>query len=250
MVTANLKGGLGNLMFQIATAFAAASGQNEKVIFSRKAPGNIHWSNLEQYESTIFHKVPFEEKAITKNIYIEQGFHFNEIPKVEELKIDGYFQSEKYFKEHSEAIRALFQLPEIARNDLYARHDPVAIHVRRGDYLNLQNIHPPCSAQYFTKAMKHFPKGTKFLIFSDDIEWCKTFFKRDNFFFVDGNTDYEDLTLFSLCRNHIISNSTFGWWGAWLSSNENKKVIAPKAWFGPGVGHNTKDLIPEEWITI
>lgn len=243
-------------MFQIATAFAVASGQNEKVVFSRKAPRNIHWSSLERYESTIFHKVSFEEKAIAKNIYIEQGFHFSEIPKAEELKIDGYFQSEKYFKEFAAPLRALFQLPERARADLYARYedilqdDPVAIHVRRGDYLNLQHIHPPCGAHYFTKAMKHFPKGTKFLVFSDDIEWCKTFFKRDNFFFVDGNTDYEDLTLFSTCRNHIISNSTFGWWGAWLSSNEDKKVIAPKAWFGPDVGHNTKDLIPEEWITI
>ncbi len=72
----------------------------------------------------------------------------------------------------------------------------------------------------------------------------------DNFLFVEGNTDYEDLSLFSMCRNHIISNSTFGWWGAWLSPNDDKKVIAPKTWFGPGVGHDTKDLIPEEWTTI
>ncbi len=244
------------MMFQIATAFALASGQNENMTFSRKVPGNIHWSNLERYESTIFHKVSFEDHVLSSNAYVERGFHFNEIPKAEELKIDGYFQSEKYFKEYKRAIRDLFQLPENARNDLYSRYegilqdDPVAIHVRRGDYLNLQNIHPPCSPQYFRKAMKHFPKGTKFLIFSDDVEWCKTIFNRDNFLFVEGNTDYEDLSLFSMCRNHIISNSTFGWWGAWLSPNDDKKVIAPKTWFGPGVGHDTKDLIPEEWTTI
>lgn len=256
MVTANLKGGLGNLMFQIATAFALASGERDNITFSRKVPGNIHWSNLEEYEKTIFHSVTFTDVVDSERIYVERAFHFNEIPQAQGLKIDGYFQSEKYFKQYEEEIKLLFKLPEGARDDLYARYasilqdDPVAVHVRRGDYMNLQNIHPPCNPQFFRKAMKEFPKGTKFLIFSDDIEWCRKIFKRDNFMFVEGNADYEDLTLFSMCKNHILSNSTFGWWGAWLSSNEGKKVIAPKAWFGPGVAHNTKDLIPEDWITI
>jgi hypothetical protein len=90
------------------------------------------------------------------------------------------------------------------------------------------------------------------LIFSDDINWCKNnlLIKNKNIFFIEGNQDYIDLWLMSMCKNNIMANSTFSWWGAWLNKNPNKKVFVPRTWFGNMIKHNTKDLIPNTWIQI
>ncbi len=128
-----------------------------------------------------------------------------------------------------------------------------SIHVRRGDYLNSPNHHPVQNMNYYMKAIKQMPKDSIFLIFSDDISWCKANFPDvpEKFIFVEGNADYEDLLLMSLCKNNIMCNSTFSWWGAWLNKNPNKKVIAPSVWFGPAyANHNTEDLYCEGWIKI
>jgi hypothetical protein len=89
----------------------------------------------------------------------------------------------------------------------------------------------------------------EYLVFSDDMEWCKSFFKG-KFDFINDE-DYNELYLMSLCRDNIIGNSTFSWWGAYLNENLFKTVIAPKTWFGPGYSHwDTSDLIPENWIKL
>ena len=89
------------------------------------------------------------------------------------------------------------------------------------------------------------------LVFSDDIKWCKDNFTEGPFIFVGGGEDYIDLHLMSKCKNNIIANSSFSWWGAWLNNNENKRVIAPKDWFGSSNSHlNTDDLIPGDWEII
>ena len=88
------------------------------------------------------------------------------------------------------------------------------------------------------------------LVFSDDIDWCKGVFRGDRFTFIEGEKDYIDLYIMSQCKNNIIANSTFSWWGAWLNKNKNKKIVAPKKWFGSLISHNTKDLIPKEWIKV
>jgi hypothetical protein len=125
-----------------------------------------------------------------------------------------------------------------------------SIHVRRGDYIGLQNFHPVQPVSYYEEAVKIVGDDKHFLIFSDDINWCKenfTFLKNKTF--VLNNLDYEDLYLMSMCKNNIISNSTFSWWGAWLNRNENKQVIIPSKWFGISYSHlNTNDLYCEGWI--
>jgi hypothetical protein len=103
---------------------------------------------------------------------------------------------------------------------------------------------------YYRNAIAEFSDDTRFLVFSDDIQWCKENFKGDNFHFIEGEKDYVDLYLMSLCNNNIIANSSFSWWGAWLNNTPNKKVIAPKQWFGKAKQLNTKDLIPETWIIL
>jgi hypothetical protein len=90
-----------------------------------------------------------------------------------------------------------------------------------------------------------------YVIFSDDPEYCKTLFAAsENVLYIDNNDPYVDLCLMSMCDHNIIANSSFSWWGAWLNKNPNKKVIAPKQWFGSAYSHNTKDLYCNKWIVM
>jgi hypothetical protein len=115
------------------------------------------------------------------------------------------------------------------------------------------NRHKVCDIGYYKKALESF-KGRSILVFSDDIAWCKAqeIFKGKNINFVENSSKiykgHFDLCLLSMCSDFIIANSTFTWWGAWLSKNKNKKVIAPKEWFGPELQyHILDDQIPENW---
>lgn len=106
----------------------------------------------------------------------------------------------------------------------------VSIHVRRGDYLRLPHRHPFVGEKYLREAVVRFPNA-KFLVFSDDITWCKRFFKGPRYHFAEGNSVMADLYLMTQCRGgHICSNSTFSWWGAYLGEG---KTIFPSMWYGP-----------------
>jgi hypothetical protein len=189
----------------------------------------------------------------------EAGYHYTEIPDYpnRNILLYGYFQSEKYFKDYEDEVRNLFMSYDVELSDeikgLLENENTCSIHVRRGDYLNSPNHHPTQSMNYYMKAIKKMPKDSVFLVFSDDIEWCKQNFPDvpEKFKFIEGNKDYEDLYIMSHCKNNIICNSTFSWWGAWLNRNENKVVVAPGVWFGPALAsHDTKDLYCENWIKI
>jgi len=166
----------------------------------------------------------------------------------------GYFQSEKYFAKNKSLIQNLFSIDEdnnkliIEKYSNVLKLNPVGVHVRRGDYLS--NPHPVCSLDYYDKAFNLFPENTVYLLFSDDITWCKENFKEETFHFVENNEDVVDLFLMTKCSHNIMANSSFSWWGAWLNKNENQRVITPQNWFGNTMEHNTKDLIPSEWEQI
>jgi len=170
--------------------------------------------------------------------------------------IDGYFQSEKYFKKNSDTIRKVFYPLHIKKEGFLNKYDidsseVVGVHVRRGEYLNDSIHHPPCDVGYFTCAMDKFAKSENvvFLFVSDDIEWCKQNFKGH--LYSKNSSDIEDFYDLIMCDHNIISNSTFSWWAAWLNNNPDKRVYVPKTWFGPGHGSfNLKDLIPKEWEVI
>lgn len=249
MITCQFNGGLGNQMFQIAAAHSLAIDNNNMDGYL------IHNS---PYITNIFRNVaPLTTQPIQYALYHENGFHYTPIPHQENLMLIGFFQSEKYFKHNNTQIYELFSPPIDAIQFIQSKYrftlcnEICSIHVRRGDYVPLANNHPPCDMNYYEQAIKLIPSHVKFLIFSDDIEWCKTQFLGDRFEFVENNSDHIDLYLMSLCNHNIIANSTFSWWGAWLNRNPNKIVIAPTIWFGPGLRHhNIKDLIPETWIKI
>ena len=196
---------------------------------------------------------------------------FNKCP--DNVNLDGYFQTEKYFENIKDSIREDFQFQDEILNPCKEMVDSLGdgrkifLHIRRGDpklpwaYVNLENAHPLQTWEYYGEALKQFPEDIPVLVFSDVIEWCQEqeFFKSDRFImsetkeeFPDGQrVPWTDLCLMSLCTDAIIANSSYSWWGAWLIDNPDKKVIAPKNWFGKQFDHyNMNDLIPEGWIEL
>lgn len=260
-VTIRLQGGLGNYMFQIASVYAYAIKQNKKAVFTIDDSVVIH-KNLESYKENILSNVEFiaNKNTINLNSYSEIGFNYSEIPLIKDnVVLNGYFQSDKYFKEYTVDIKQLFSYPTSYIEAIKEKYkfilfqNTCSIHVRRGDYLKSPDHHPAQNMNYYMKAIKIMPKDSVFLIFSDDIEWCKLNFPDlpEKFKFIEGNSDHEDLLLMSLCNNNIICNSTFSWWAAWLNNNSNKKVTIPTNWFGPAyANYNTEDLYCENWIRI
>jgi len=176
----------------------------------------------------------------------------------------GYWQSEKYFKPVADGIRQdfKFQCPLDGRNFKLSQQitelNSVSLHVRRGDYVSdekTKNTHGVCSLEYYKDAIAYIAERIPspcFFIFSDDIDWCREHLNLSfPCTFIDhnkGDESYRDMQLMSLCQHHIIANSSFGWWGAWLNPREDKVVIAPKQWFANDLC--AKDVIPAEWITL
>lgn len=258
-VSSILMGGLGNCMFQVAATYAYGKKYNKSVGFNCSESRGVH-QHVTTYDNNIFKDIDLYCVANgPRRQFDENGYHYQEIPDFtnRDVLICGYFQSEKYFKDYEDDLREMFMSYDVEVSDeiqdVLNNENTCSIHVRRGDYLNLPNHHPTQSMNYYMKAIKKMPKDSVFLIFSDDIEWCKSNFPNlpEKFKFIEGNKDYEDLYLMSACKNNIICNSTFSWWGAWLNKNSEKTVVAPNLWFGPAHANNdTKDLYCEGWIKI
>ena len=192
----------------------------------------------------------------------ERFFHFDQelfdhCP--DHISLQGYFQTEKYFKHIEHQIRAEYtfvdDILEPSIEMIRSIDNPIALHIRRGDYVINSENHFNLPLEYYEAALKHFNDDRNVIVFSDDSKWCheQPLFSDDRFIISDNDDNRVDLCLMSLCKDFIIANSTYSWWGAWLSSNKNKKVIAPVQWFGKTgytKDHNTKDLIPDTWMSI
>jgi hypothetical protein len=197
---------------------------------------------------------------LSDGIRQEQCFEFDEdlfdtCP--DRVSIIGYFQSEKYFNGIADVIQKEFTFKkeyyDACEEVRPLLDDPISLHIRRGDFLINSGNHYNLSLSYYEKALQEFDKTRQVIIFSDDTEWCKTqdLFADDRFLVAETGNSYIDLCLMTLCSDYIIANSTFSWWGAWLSQNSNKIVIYPDKWFGPNNSDkSTKDLFPEEWRMI
>jgi Glycosyl transferase family 11 len=211
----------------------------------------------------------WEHRILKKklNKIIERDFSYQE----EILKkyngpvvLDGYWQSEKYFKSIREDLIKDLQITTLSEEeDLKVieeinRTNSVSLHVRRADYTNLdtQNIHGLCDIDYYGRAIEILADKVEkphFFIFSDDIIWAEENLKINfpiNFVgHNDADKNYEDLRMMSLCKHNIIANSSFSWWGAWLNTNPAKITIAPERWFAT-TERNFEDVIPDSWIKI
>ena len=291
MIITKLIGGIGNQMFQYAAGKALAEhGVELKLDISDFQFYTNRWFSLNHFN--INADIASDEeisKFIGKNkskslmllrerigrllplkrrkIYYEHHFHYDEgffnLPS--NIYINGYWQSEKYFKDIKSIILndLSFKEPlEGLNNEISVKilsSNSVSIHIRRGDYVTnkiTHLTHGVCGIEYYINAINYISKHLEephFFIFSDEPDWAKTNLRTSfPISFVNhnsGQNDFEDMRLLSLCRHHIIANSSFSWWGAWLCRNENKIVIAPQKWFNEYKA-DTKDLYPEDWIIL
>lgn len=233
---------MGNQMFQIAACIAHARNMGVKWIIPTTTIDQKVWP---AYFPTI---EGASEKMFHYPIYKERSFEYRKIPAVDGMKLDGYFQSEKYFADHIDYLRGVF----FPFHSFETKQNKIAIHVRRGDYLHFADIHPPLSMNYYKKAIELFP-DREFLVFSDDIEWCKQNFTGDRFSFSEGKSAQEDMISMASCEHQIVANSTFSWWAAYLNQNPDKYIVSPSVqdWFaGANKRHNTTDLIPSTWTQL
>lgn len=264
MVYIELNGRLGNHLFQIATAASLAKKNNceyavvchDKYLLS--APDNCTiYEYIQQFKSDFFKNVTILNQIPEEcNVFNQKSFLFEPIQYVDNIYLSGTFQSEKFFD--AEIVRKQFQIPAELKASLQNKYGNLllngitSINVRRGDYLNRPHEYNITSMAFFKKAIDFVGKNNSFLIISDDIGWCKKHFKGCNFYFADSNSSpLEDLYLQTLCKNNIISNSTFSWWGAWLNDNPDKIVVVPSPWFSKSLAFNrTDDLIPQNWVQM
>ena len=189
----------------------------------------------------------FSEPCLTIHNDVQTLRIFENSLESPDMILEGYFQSDKYFKDFESEIRKEFTFKEKPVGSI--PRGSCSIHVRRGDYVKLKDYHPLCSLDYYKKAMTLIP-SEKYLVFSDDPSWCEDAFDQENVEVVRGNSAEQDLQLMSLCDNHIIANSSFSWWGAWLNASSEKKVVAPSKWFGPSANLDFKDVYCKDWILV
>lgn len=189
---------------------------------------------------------------------------FNSLPDHTYLR--GYWQSEKYFKQIGDQLRTELTRPEPVDEtnrqlmEETAACDSVSLHIRRGDYVSnakTSKVHGTCSLEYYRNAASHIAEKTgsepTFFVFSDDPEWTKQNLKLPfPMKFVTHNPiedPWLDLQLMTSCDHHVIANSSFSWWGAWLNDKSQKIVVAPERWFADP-GKNDHDIVPDSWTRL
>jgi hypothetical protein len=263
MIITKLQGGLANQLFQWAYGRHLSNKYNVELytdlsFYNQHIPGTTK-RNYSLSKFPNINTLAFNPSNLSngKNFQkLSDNFKFNELSYDNNYNyyLDGYWQSEKYFLESSDLIRKeLSPSDEILKKlnlTPFIDTNVVSLHVRRTDYVTSNGYHPVQSTEYYKKALDIIGEYDYIFIFSDDIQWCKDNLTFNNMIFMEGFDDVEDIWLMSMCKNNIIANSSFSWWGAWLNSNPNKKVIAPNNWFGYQTNLNESDIIPTNWIKI
>lgn len=288
-IIVSLQGGLGNQLFQYASAKALADQNNSELSF------DLEWFKTSKTKYTVtnreFALAPFEITAAIEpikelpknrisrklyniffrkeayNIYYEKSFNFDEnFFKINTpVHLKGYWQSYKYFQNIENTIRLDLGTPKNLSNASLTMmqkiqgSDAICLHIRRGDYVSnkhANDFHGLCELEYYNEALSIVSKDLALphcFIFSDEPGWV-----RENMLLpftttiVDINgpdTPHEDLWLMAACRRFVIANSSLSWWGAWLSNHSDKIVVAPKKWFRND-SQDTSDLIPDNWIRM
>lgn len=258
LVEGYLMGQLGNQLFIIAAAYSLALDHDAAAIFPDLERSQEF--NIPLNREKLFPHINANYSRRINFIYSEPCFEYVPIPFHPNMRIKGYFQSEKYFFHHKCEIVKLFAPSLEIQEYLSTKYDwiinhPNAISVHLRSYYREDptgHIHPTYTRQYFEKAMGLFPEDALFVVFSNDMPWCKEQLHGISraMTFIEGEAHFHDFYLMSMCKNNIICNSSFSWWAAYLNQNSDKKIIAPSVWFNPKSMLNTKDLIPNEWIVI
>lgn len=289
VIMVRVNGGLGNQMFQYAAArrLALAHGVELRLDTTplERSSDRVYQLDVFNIAATVASPAEVAERLDARGLFRrlrrapmrrvrEAAFHFDpailEAPR--DVYLEGYWQSERYFEDAADRIRRelTFRHAPQGRNaelgdEINSTPLAICVHVRRGDYvskLEAQRILGPCDTEYYATATARLREAIchdrdarkmRFFVFSDDPDWVRRNLRLPgSTTVVDHNgpeAAYEDLRLMRLCRHHIIANSTFSWWGAWLASAPDQIVIAPKRWFR-APEYSDKDLIPSRWIRL
>jgi hypothetical protein len=288
MIIVRLCGGLGNQLFQYAVGRALAHANSAQLVLdcgwfknrpSSNTPRDYEFINypvrarvatdLEEklgrnYSDRILRRLPLLSRPW--RLCREVGFDFN--PNIlkagDDIYLDGYWQSYRYFNHLADTLRAeLVPVPAPSPQDQVVLDsidttNSVSVHVRRGDYVTHKAAaikHGVCSLDYYRIAIQTLESDVRdphFFVFSDDPTWTREHLSFPGpATFVDHNgpnTAFQDLRMMSRCKHHVIANSTFSWWGAWLNPRKDKMVVAPRNWFSNGLAAD--DIAPLDWIRL
>lgn len=233
MISVKLVGRLANNLFQMSACIAHALKHGYDYCIPTKTENEKIWKSYR------FDKVKYGDVKLP--IYEEKTHRFYPIPNRDNICLSGYFQSIHHFEHKIDDIRELFGFTE-------QMHDCVSIHVRRGDYATMPKQFPMLHIRYYQKAMEIFP-DSKFMVFSDDIEWCRKNFVGDQFEF-DESDELTAIRLMARCKNNIIANSSFSLFASMMNRNPDKVVVSPKTFYGESARIDETTLIPESYIKI
>jgi hypothetical protein len=287
MIITRLIGGLGNQLYQYSLGRHLSLKNNCDLLIDAFGFNNMNQSRkleLSNFAIDLKHcernQLPYRKRDLSKKSYLNpiKDFCFSKFKVIDEKKfefdpsileqkghiyLDGYWQTEKYFKPISNKLRAdlKFRTNLTGKNTeisaLIKNSNSISVHIRRGDYVTNEknkNFYEQQPLSYFEKAIDiiaSLESEPYYFIFSDDPKWAKDNIKTPyRKLFVEGNTTCDDLHLMTLCKHNIIANSTYSWWGAYLGDHGGKRVICPKRWFTSIAEKDTKDLIPEKWIQL
>jgi Glycosyl transferase family 11 len=281
MIAVRLMGGLGNQMFQYAAGRRLADALGVRLVLDlsrlRNQPAG---ETPREFQLDCFRiRADLSESKIETSrlrprwlrrskrplLVIERGYPINRrvLRARDGTLLVGYWQSEKYFADDADAIRRDFTLQEPLSPYKQALADQVddrtvAVQIRRTDYITHATTAKMIGAlplSYYERAAAEIAEivtSPRFLVISDDPRWCEENLDLGHPTTIVERTpagDHEDMILLSMCRHFVIANSSFGWWGAWLSESPEKRVIAPRRWFADA-SIDARDLVPEGWIRL
>lgn len=283
MVTIYFRGGLGNQLFQYAAARTLADKLETDLLgdCSEYSYHRLRTYQLRDFNVRI-HELPQQKPALGKlkkywNRYVlskvaRRSWYYESNAGYQprwnilsgNINIVGYLQSEGYFAHNRSRLLGDFKVrKEIPSSykailDHIKVHESVAVHVRRGDYVSdvkASKIHGVCSKEYYNNALTKIIdriENPRFFVFSDDMRWTRQSIRWPNkTIFVEVVDASPSIELHAMreCRHHIIANSSFSWWGAWLCENKEQYVVAPRPWFSMDC-EKSNSLLPSHWETI
>lgn len=258
-------GNLGNQLFQYCALRGIAIKNNAEICFPHKQEfGKIQPEVFTCLDNCFNINMKYERGYKNYSILNETTYNFDNkffnIQPKNNVNIEGYFQTEKYFKHIENELKneLIFNKDVVVHfNKKYKNlfdfnnFEYISVHIRRTDFIKFKNIHYNCPLSYYQNAIDILKKDNKkIILFSDDLEWClqQKIFQDSHVIPFDEIHTYISLYAMTLCNYHIIANSSFSWWGSWLS--KSKKTIAPALWFTENVKKNTDDIYCQEWLKI
>jgi hypothetical protein len=230
-----VEGGLGNQLFQIASGYAYSKKYNKKLYIDISDWSALQGVNPIKYKDSIFKNFEYHLYSTPETTKIEEeSLIYKELPYHDgDVSLNGYFQSDKYFKDYKQEFINLLILPNV--NSSFIKEKNVAFHIRRGDYLINPHIYNVCDTNYFNKQFEAF-KDYQINVFTDSPDIICNEFKNQKFNLIISNSELEDLTLMSSHTNIVCSNSSFSWWAS-LLGKEKENIIVPNKWFNNSENH-------------